>query len=164
MLGDQTVAKSQRVEALQFLIHLVGDLHMPLHAFAPLNHPAGAWVRIGETTDKLHLWWDNEFVDELGFDSGELSKNLAAQITENERREWEEEHLTTGQTNPSRLRTSLPPGMVCSIFVGHEVSEDKPIVLPTSVIDEVTPVVAQRLKMAGVRLAWLLNEAFWQKP
>ena len=39
------------------------------------------------------------------------------------------------------------------------VSEDKPVVLPISVLDEVKPIVAQRLKMAGVRLAWLLNQA-----
>jgi hypothetical protein len=26
--------------------------------------------------------------------------------------------------------------------------------------DEIKPVVIQRLKMSGVRLAWLLNEAF----
>jgi hypothetical protein len=39
------------------------------------------------------------------------------------------------------------------------VSEDEPIILPTSVIDEVKPIVALRLKMAGVRLAWLLNQA-----
>ena len=62
---------------------------MPLHAYAPFNHPAGAWVRIGETTDKIHLWWDNEFVDELGFDSSELAKNLAAEITVDERKKWE---------------------------------------------------------------------------
>lgn len=35
------------------------------------------------------------------------------------------------------------------------------IVLALSALDnEIKPVVVQRLKMAGVRLAWLLNEAF----
>jgi hypothetical protein len=31
-LGDRTTASPLRTEALQFLIHFVGDLHMPLHA------------------------------------------------------------------------------------------------------------------------------------
>ncbi|HWE21086.1 MAG TPA: hypothetical protein VG758_28625 [Hyphomicrobiaceae bacterium] len=40
-------------------------------------------------------------------------------------------------------------------------SEGAPIVLSRSVLDdEIRPVVIQRLKMAGVRLAWLLNQAF----
>jgi hypothetical protein len=40
-------------------------------------------------------------------------------------------------------------------------SQDAPIVLARSVLDnEIKPVVVERLKMAGVRLAWLLNEAF----
>jgi len=72
------------------LIHFVGDLLMPLHAYAPLNHPAGTWVRIGATTDKLHYWWDDEFVDALGFDSGELASRLAIQIAPDERKEWEQ--------------------------------------------------------------------------
>lgn len=160
VLGDRSVAKPLRTEALQFLIHFVGDLHMPLHAFAPLNHPAGAWVRIGETTDKLHYWWDNEFVDALGFDSSELGKRLAAHITADERNVWE-----TG-TSEDWANESFQITHDFVIKYGlldvrwDKISEDKPIVLPASAIDEVKPIVAQRLKMAGVRLAWLLNQAF----
>lgn len=52
VVGDRAAARAERTEALKFLIHLVGDLHMPLHAYAPLNHPGGTWVRIGGVTDK----------------------------------------------------------------------------------------------------------------
>ncbi|KAB2919069.1 MAG: S1/P1 nuclease [Hyphomicrobiaceae bacterium] len=160
VLGDHSVARPQRTEALQFLIHLVGDLHMPLHAFAPLNHPAGAWVRIGDTTDKLHYWWDDEFVDALGFDSLELGKQLAADTTVAEHREWAK------GTSEDWANESF---QITHVFVTKhglldvnwgDFSEDRPLTLPTSVIEEVKPIVVQRLKMAGVRLAWLLNEAF----
>jgi hypothetical protein len=159
VLGNRTVAKAQRIEALQFLIHLVGDVHMPLHAFAPLNHPAGAWVRIGETTDKLHLWWDNEFVDELGFDSTELADRLAAEITAHERTQWE--NGTSEDWANESFQITYDFAVRHGLLGLHwgAVSEDKPVVLPISVLEEVRPIIAQRLKMAGVRLAWLLNQA-----
>jgi hypothetical protein len=160
VLGDRAAAQPLRVEALKFLIHLVGDLHMPLHAYAPLNHPAGAWVRIGRTTDKLHLWWDNEFVDALGFDSSELATILAARVTADERREWEQGTPETWANESFRITHDFVTRHGLLAVPWGQVSEDKPVVLPPSIIDEVKPIVAQRLKMAGVRLAWLLNQAF----
>jgi len=159
VLGNRTVAKSQRIEALQFLIHLVGDLHMPLHAFAPFNHPKGAWVRIGKTTDKIHLWWDNEFVDELGFDSTELANRLATEITARDRTQWENGTSEDWANESFQITHDFAARNGLLGVRWDAVSEDKPIVLRTSVLDEVKPIVAQRLKMAGVRLAWLLNQA-----
>lgn len=159
VLGDRSVAKRLRTEALQFLIHFVGDLHMPLHAFAPLNHPAGAWLRIGETTDKLHYWWDNEFVDVLGFDSSELGNKMATQITADERKEWENGTSEDWANESFQITHEFLAKHSLLDVRWDRVSEENPIVLPTSVLDEVKPIVAQRLKMAGVRLAWLLNQA-----
>jgi hypothetical protein len=160
VLGDRTIASPLRIEALQFLIHFVGDLHMPLHAYAPLNHPAGAWVRIGATTDKLHYWWDDEFVDALGFDSSELARRLATHITTDERKEWEHGTSETWANESFRITHDFVTKHGLLDVRWDNVSEDEPIILPTSVIDEVKPIVARRLKMAGVRLAWLLNKAF----
>jgi S1/P1 Nuclease len=159
VLGDRTVARPLRFEALQFLIHFVGDIHQPLHAFAPFNHPKGAWVRIGETTDKIHLWWDNEFVDKLGFDSSELADRLTSEITARDRTKWE--NGTSEDWANESYQTSYDFAAKHALLGVNwgAVSEDAPIVLPTSVLDEVKPIVALRLKMAGVRLAFLLNQA-----
>jgi hypothetical protein len=159
MLSDRTVARPLRIEALQFLIHLVGDLHMPLHAFAPLNHPAGAWVRIGDTTDKLHYWWDDEFVDALGFDSSELGTRLAADTAVTERKEWEKGTPQDWANESFQITHDFVTKHSLLGVTWGEFSEDAPLVLPTSVIEEVKPIVAQRLKMAGVRFALLLNQA-----
>jgi len=161
VLGDRTVDTSLRIEALQFLIHFVGDLHMPLHAFVGLNrNRSGAWVRIGGTTDKLHLWWDNVFVDALGFDSGELAKRLAVQITVDDRKHWEKGTSEDWANESFRITHEFVTKYALLENRWETVSEDRPVVLPTTVLDEVKPIVAQRLKMAGVRLAWLLNQAF----
>ena len=34
ILGDKNAARENRIEALKFLVHLVGDIHQPLHAIA----------------------------------------------------------------------------------------------------------------------------------
>ena len=160
VLRDRTVETPLRVEALQFLIHFVGDLHMPLHAFVGLNrYRSGAWVRIGETTDKLHLWWDNEFVDALGFDFREVANKLAAQITTNDREKWEKGTPADWANESFQITHEFVAKYGLLDVRWDKVSEDKPVILPTSVLDEVKPIVAQRLKMAGVRLAWLLNQA-----
>jgi len=159
VLGDRTVARPLRIEALQFLIHFVGDLHMPLHAFAPFNHPSGAWVRIGDTTDKIHLWWDNEFVDELGFDSNELANRLTAQITADDQKMWERGTSEDWANESYQITHDFAARHALLGVRWDAVSEDKPIILPISVLNEVKPIVAQRLEMAGVRLAWLLNQA-----
>ncbi len=159
IVGDRKLATSARVEALMFLIHFVGDLHMPLHAFVGLNrYKGGAWVRIGETTDKLHLWWDNEFVDALGFDSSELAKTLAGQITVDERKQWEKGTAGDWANESFQITHEFVTKYGLLDVRWDKVSEDKPVVLPISILDEVKPIVAQRLKMAGVRLAWLLNQ------
>ncbi|HVR55985.1 MAG TPA: S1/P1 nuclease [Pseudolabrys sp.] len=158
-VGNRNLARLARIEALMFLIHFVGDLHMPLHAYAPFNHPAGAWVRIGETTDKIHLWWDNEFVDELGFDSSELANKLAAEITVDERKEWEGGTSEEWANESFQITREFLAAYTLLGARWDKTSEEKPIVLPVSVLNEVKPIVTQQLKMAGVRLAWLLNQA-----
>jgi S1/P1 Nuclease len=160
VLGDRTIDTPLRIEALQFLIHFVGDLHMPLHAFVGLNrYRSGAWVRIGETTDKLHLWWDNVFVDALGSDSGELANRLTVQITVDDRKKWEMGTSEDWANESFRITHEFVTKYGLLDNRWDTVSEDRPIVLPTSVLDEVKPIVAQRLKMAGVRLAWVLNQS-----
>ena len=137
----------------------MGDIHQPLHAFAPLNHPTGAWTRIGETTDKLHYWWDDEFVDALGFNSSELARTLAAQITADERKEWQKGTSEDWANESFQITRDFVTKHGLLDVRWDTVSEEMPIILPTSVINEAKPIVAQRLQMAGVRLAWLLDQA-----
>jgi hypothetical protein len=160
-LGDRTAAKPQRVEAIKFLAHLVGDLHMPLHAYEPLSCPNGTWIRVGETSEKLHLWWDNQSVDLLGSDPNEIANMLGAQITADQRKEWTDGTPEDWANESFRIAEDFVTkyDLINHIRQGNN-SEQTPIILLASVVDEVRPIVAQRLKMAGVRLAWLLNQAF----
>jgi hypothetical protein len=167
VVADRRVARAERSEALKFLIHFVGDLHMPLHAYAPLNHPKGTWVRIGALTDKLHLWWDwgwwdRAFEDEFGTEPLRVAETMAAQITPEEQQAWMAGTPEDWANESFKLASEFVAahGLLAAVREDNH-SEKTPIVLARSVLDnEIGPVVIQRLKMAGVRLAWQLNEAF----
>lgn len=169
VLADWRIAKPLRAEALKYLFHLVGDLHVPLHAYAPgppddlwkgWGSWEGPWVRIGDKTDQLHIWWDWGFVAGLGSSPNDIADRLAATITTNDREswvrgtpeDWANESFALARSFVLKYRLIDPVSLAGN-------SENSPIVLDAVVLDEGQAIVAQRIKMAGVRLAWLLNRA-----
>jgi hypothetical protein len=165
IVGDRQIEKSERIDALKFLIHFVGDLHMPLHAYAPLNRPKGTSVRIGNTTEKFHLWWDyvwwdTAFSEAFGSGPSEVAATLVAQITSEQRIAWSGGTVEDWTNESFELSHQFVTkyGIINTLRLVDN-SEDDPIVLPDSALVEIKVVVVQRLKMAGVRLAWLLNQA-----
>jgi S1/P1 Nuclease len=160
IIGQAEAAKPVRAEALKFLVHLVGDLHMPFHAYAPLNRPKGTWVQVGEIREKLHLWWDDRVLRE-DVDAGGRVERLTVRITADQRlqwnasvpEDWANESFQISHEFVTRHR------IIDALRDGNN-SEQTPIVLAASVFAEARPILARRLQMAGVRLARLLNEAF----
>jgi hypothetical protein len=67
-LGNPATPASERLLSLKFLLHLVGDLHQPLHAAD--DHDAGGNKKLatasGLHSGNLHRYWDMEFVERLG--------------------------------------------------------------------------------------------------
>jgi hypothetical protein len=156
IVGDKQLAKPVRAEALKWIIHFVGDVHQPLHS-ANDNDRGGneVFVRITGKTDKLHTWWDTGLVDELGNSVTDVANSLAADITEDDVRQW-------SQGTPEDWANQ-------SFQIAHDFiyarsrgknTKQTPIILPDSYIEDATPLVTQRLQMAGVRLAMVLNQAF----
>ncbi len=59
ILGDRTRPDTERVEALRFLVHFVGDAHQPLHAgYRPDRGGNEFQVRLGDKGTNLHSVWD----------------------------------------------------------------------------------------------------------
>lgn len=166
IVGDRRVDAPARADALKFLIHFVGDLHMPFHAFARLNRPVGTFVRVAGTTERLHLWWDyawwdSEFKERFGFDPMEVVDTMIAGIDAEQRRAWRAgnaEHWANESFDIAHDFVARYNIIEILRNGGH--SQHMPIELPDSALAEMKETVVQRLKMAGVRLAWLLNQAF----
>ena len=89
-LGDPAVSETERILALKFLLHFVGDLHQPLHA-ADDQDQGGNKVSVlfGNRTvaEPLHAYWDTAVVERLGRDPQAVADALLVGA-ENETAEW----------------------------------------------------------------------------
>ena len=154
-LRDPNTAPQERLLALQFLLHFVGDVHQPLHAGD--DHDKGGNEKsvsaAGFTAGNLHHFWDNEFVRRLGARPAPVAAALIRRISPSQRArwstgtptDWARETFTVAQTHAyGRLPPAGPDG-------SYKVT-------PAYVADA-TSTVSLQLRKAGVRLASVLNAA-----
>lgn len=158
-LSDPTMDQPERLRALQFLLHFVGDMHQPLHASD--DHDNGGngkkvtYQNHDNKNNTLHNYWDNAAVSGLdGKDSDPetLAKKLSGQITDAELSDWQQGvpgGWSVGTFTVSRSETyGKLPEPVGGIYS-----------LPKSYTDNAHLVAEEQLKKAGVRLAKVLNDA-----
>lgn len=150
VLTDREAPERQRLEALKFVVHFVGDVHQPLHA-ADDNDRGGNDVRVtflGRKTN-LHAVWDTGIIETAarGDDRG-YALRLASGITAAERERW-------SQGTPAAWADEAHGVAVRSIYgtLPHAG------VLPPSYAADALPLVDAQLERAGVRLAAVLNAA-----
>ena len=94
VLKDKSVSKSDRVEALKFVVHLVGDVHQPLHC-AERNKDKGGNLRLvfmpGQPmATNLHSVWDSGILERHMGKARNLdySDKLNAAITPQQAKQW----------------------------------------------------------------------------
>ena len=148
ILRDRRKPDSERLAALKYLIHLVGDLHQPLHTSADTG--GRVVVMSGEKTT-LHAVWDDAIIDSRKTDWRVLVDTVEA-----------------APTDP--VEPSTPVGWALE---GRDIARDvifadahlaagrhggAPPTLPDSYLDDNWPIVRARLKQGGLRLAFLLDE------
>jgi hypothetical protein len=89
-LATPATNPEERIVALKFVLHFVGDLHLPLHASD--GHDSGGnqqWVSPqGFRAGNLHHFWDTGFVLQLGSEPKQVASELIEQITDAERETW----------------------------------------------------------------------------
>src|SRR5215469_14054147 len=165
VLGDARAPPRERDEALKWVVHLVGDIHQPLHAADNGDHGgnlvpvalAGVHTRGREN---LHRAWDNDLV-QLALDArsrqqpprdiGALAaeaRDLERQVGEGTPDSWAHE-----SNNLARNVAYHYPGFACNSLPSDIV------VLDGSYLEDAELVVRERLLLAGARLAAVLNTA-----
>ena len=82
IMVDSGSTSTDRNDAMRFLIHLVGDLHQPLHVENIERGGNGIKVTFGDEGTNLHHIWDTEIVEKLaaGADAEEWSQNITTAI------------------------------------------------------------------------------------
>ena len=153
LIGDTSISKPVRSEALRFLIHFIGDLHQPLHC-ADNHDRGGNLVKIvfrGQQTN-LHAVWDTAVVEALGGSEEAVATTLASKIKQSDRESWSQGTVEAWANETWTVARRFVYGS----FPGSGAT-DAPIVLPGSYANDQTAVVALQLERAGVRLAAVLN-------
>jgi hypothetical protein len=170
VLADARASARERNEALKWIVHLVADIHQPLHA-ADNSDRGGSEVRValaGVRTRgraSLHGVWDNELV-QLAFKTRGRQKPPA----EIEALTGQAERLrkAAGQGDPSSWaaeshRLALDVAYHYPEFACGEVPP-RIVVLSPEYQRVALPVVRDRVLLAGARLAGLLNRVLTTTP
>lgn len=145
-LRDPAASAADKRLALRFSIHIVGDLHQPLHAGRPGDR-GGNDVKVtyfGEQTN-LHSVWDSGMIDGRQLSHSELADWLARAITPEQVVAWSDANPETWIAESVALREQVyPANPKLSYAYGYQHG---------AALDG-------RLSRAGVRIAAYLNKIF----
>jgi hypothetical protein len=148
-LANRRLAPARRAEALRFLIHLVGDIHQPLHA-ADNNDRGGndIQVRIAGQSTNMHHLWDTLLVQASGRDPMAVANRIADGIPAATWRAWQ------GGTPATWANESLYLARrdIYAVAKGR-----RRLKLDRGYSAREAPVVRIQLARAAARLSWLLN-------
>jgi hypothetical protein len=172
ILADVRIPTRERLMALAFLVHFMGDLHQPMHAgdHGDLggNRVLVNYGVIGGRTN-LHAIWDGYLADRgISQPPGEAAGILSV-LSPAERTAMEQGTITDWSRESWEVSKSAAYG---SLF--EDPCADRPANAPVPVMTEaivqrLIPVVRQQVARGGLRLARLLDEAFapdsiWLRP
>ena len=145
---------TERIVALKFLLHFVGDLHQPLHASD--DHDSGGNAKhvsaSGLKPGTLHHYWDTDFVDLLGPDPEHVAMVLVGRISDADVRTWSRGSTEEWAMESFKVAKNDAYGQLPSPNYG------KTYRVTQEYVAMATRDVATQLSKAGVRLAWLLNK------
>lgn len=148
-LADKNLSHDDRVEALKFLVHFIGDIHQPLHAIGDERGGNGIHVTFlgskscGGFNCNLHGVWDSEMIDHHGFSEQKYVSYLLADIAEHD---WQK--LAGG--NPVQWANASHQYAVNAFAPNGAL-------LMSDYYDDEIKVVDSQLALGGLRLARVLN-------
>ncbi len=143
-LRDPTTSQRRRATALKWIVHLVGDIHQPLHvgrgADRGGNGIAAEWH--GEETN-MHRVWDSAMIDSTRLSYTELA-DFTDVASDEQVRIWQASTVTDWAEESMVHRSAVysVPDNAYTYSYRH------------------LPLVRERLLKAGIRLAGILNACF----
>ncbi|RLV61194.1 S1/P1 Nuclease [Parashewanella curva] len=149
-LKNPRLSKKEKWQSLAFFVHMVGDLHQPLHVgFAEDRGGNKVKVKWFNEHSNLHRVWDTHLIDNQKLSYKEyveflpVSKKEKLKWQQGTFLDWAKESLRYREQTYKfdRVEKGIPKLGYKYIYNNRELSE-------------------QRLKQAGIRLAYKLNQIF----
>jgi hypothetical protein len=175
-LAQRTNTVERRRDAIRFLVHFVADIHQPLHCafrdgdrggnLLPIHSFRGAHISLDEEmarerTLNLHKVWDDYLLQEAmdGIAEEGFADSLMAGIRPEDEaawrsgtpKQWAWESHELAVTRAYRFTDGSPLPAAAD---GRTIN-----LTDANYISANAPLVREQLRKAGVRLAWLINEA-----
>ena len=161
VLRDPNASLADKQLALRFIVHLVGDLHQPLHV-GKCCDKGGNDVKVswfGKLTN-LHAVWDSQLVDEEQLSFTELATKLERHVSNQNVLDWWDINPRDWISESAEIRDTLYPSASKPAKGKKRGKGPATPELSYAYVYKFTPVMERRLSQAGVRLAAYLNDVF----
>jgi hypothetical protein len=151
VLADRNRPRQDRREALKFLVHFVGDIHQPMHTTGEARGGNDVHVsefgstQCGKYPCNLHFAWDTGLIEHVGISETRYVARLNELI--------------------ASRKLSVQAGGMPAEWANESFSLAKKVWLNDGgAVDETyyendIGIVNRRLALAGIRLAWMINQA-----
>ena len=161
---------AERLQALKYLVHFVADIHQPLHAGYQDDRGGNTvQLRFLMRGSNLHALWDKGLIEQLGLDNEALIAAAHAQFAAQGTNQMQ---VQTQTLRPAQFQSQstapAPPGSGLANAIAMAEESCRIVAQPgfypqgdpsPAYVAGMTPVLLQRLALAGQRLAALLNQA-----
>ncbi|MFB0613728.1 S1/P1 nuclease [Aurantiacibacter poecillastricola] len=157
-LRDDSATQEEQALALRFVVHIVSDLHQPLHAGNGSDRGGNDFVVSWfENPTNLHWVWDEGLIQRQQLSYSEYSERLERRIAPEQVLSWWEGDPAVWIAESAALRDRIYPQ------TGGEEGDgtaESPALLSYDYHWEWIPTVENRLAQSGIRLAAYLDWVF----
>ena len=170
VLKDLNSPDDKKTFALKFIVHLIGDLHQPLHVGNGLDQGGNKCrVLFHRKETNLHALWDEGMIEFTKLSFTEMANYVSQGRTQAEIHAWKNGDVQAWALESKLMRASLYPENVniseAPLSLKQYCRSD--IVVTSSEMPKLAyeysykfiPLVEKRLFQAGLRLAMVLNES-----
>lgn len=149
-LESATAGRKEKVEALRFLVHFVGDLHQPMHVSHAEDHGGNRiQLKYRNVSTNLHTVWDSKLLDDRGWGYEKLAAHCDTASPQQLAR-WQQDSVMQWLWESYQVAEQLYAGA----------AQPGGRVLKRPYYRAHIATAHLRLQMAGARLAGMLNEIF----
>jgi len=157
-LRDPSSTPLEKERALAFIVHIVADVHLPVHVGDAVHSGAGgvavSWF--GEPQN-LHWVWDEGLIDRKQLSSAEYAERLAARATPAQVLAWWQPDPRTWMQESADLRSRVYAEV-------DKAADAGPMDLGWQYVYDWTPTMELRLQQSGYRAAAYLDWVFAGLP
>jgi hypothetical protein len=147
ILGDHAAPAVDRAIALKWIVHLVGDLHQPMHVSREEDKGGNTiQLNFNGTGTNLHALWDTKLVERQGMTYEQLAEKYD-HVSDAQVAQWQKDPLMKWLWESYEISTKLYA----------EVDAMKSRAIDDSYYQAHVGTVQERMTQAGIRLAGVLN-------